>query len=180
MLPVTKRKRCFVLLLLALGHFCQVDLPGWLSPQVSPLRPRDISPAAVWPVSSGELREAALQRQQPDAVRSVPGSVLRRRVEQQRGVPVLQHRVQGAAARQAGVLQHAEPRLRVRPGQVPGARVLLEAHGVSARLWGCPGRWVPLLHRHRRNRSSAARPRLVAVTRLGKRLVQMKLQDSKL
>lgn len=148
-LPGTKRKWCFIFLLLALGHFCQVDHPGWLSPQISSLRPWDISAAAVWPVSSRELREAALQRQQPHAVRSVPGSVLRRRVEQQRGVPVLQHRLQGAAARQAGVLQHAEPRLRVRPGQVPGARVLLEAHGVSARVRCCPGRWVPLpLHTH--------------------------------
>lgn len=49
------------------------------------------------------------------------GSVLCRRVEQQRRMPVLQRRLQRAAVRQAGVLQHAEPRLRVRRRQILGA-----------------------------------------------------------
>lgn len=142
---------CFIFPLLALGHFCEVDHPGRLSPQVSPLQPRDISPTAVWPVPSWELRKAALYSHQPDAVCPVSGSVLRRRVEQQRWVPVLQRRLQRAAVRQAGVHQHAEPRLRVHCRQIPGARVLFKAHRVSSWIRRCTARYVLLFDTHRLN-----------------------------
>lgn len=148
---VPQHDQCFLSLWLALGHLRQVVRPGCLSPQVSPLRPRDISSSGVWPVPSWELRKAALYSYQPDGVCPLPRSVLCRRLEQQRWMPVLQCCLQGAAVRQAGVHEHAGPRLRVHRGQVPGAGVLLKAHGVSSRVRCRAARYVPLLNKQRSN-----------------------------
>lgn len=138
MLPLHRTATTFplyltIVSLLAPGHHW-MDHPGILSSKVPSLWRRNPSSDPVWQMFSWHLPKTALYSEKEDTVCPLPWPLLHRQLAHQWWVCVLQPSVQGAAVREAGVQPHPQPRLWMWGRALPGARILLEAQELSARL----------------------------------------------